>query len=102
MHENFVFDAARGVGGELDVFACLKGADGLDEPDGADGNEILQIDARILKASGDVDDEAQVMLDELVAGFEVAPLRPCLNVSALLLGAEGFRKGMPRTVPGKT
>ena len=60
--------AAGGVGCQLDVLIRPIGAHGLDETDGADGNEILDVDARILEPAGDVHHQTQVMLDQLLSG----------------------------------
>ena len=65
IHQDLVLDAARGIRRELDVLVRAKGIDCLDEPDGADGDQIVLIDARILKFVRYVDDEPQIVLDEL-------------------------------------
>ena len=51
----------------------VKGRDGLDEADGADGDEVLDVDARVLKPPGDVGHQAQIVLDEQIPGL-VVPL----------------------------
>ena len=38
VHENFVFDAAGRVRGQLDLLAGIEGVDGFNEADGADGH----------------------------------------------------------------
>ena len=43
MHQNFVFDTPGCVGGQCDIFIPAVGSDGLDQTDGADGNQILLI-----------------------------------------------------------
>ena len=72
VHQDLVFDAAGGVGGQLDVLGRLIGAHRLDQPDGADGDQVLDVDARVLKPAGDVHHQAQVVLDEAGPG----PPRP--------------------------
>ena len=43
VHEDLIFDAAGGVGGELDLFVGAEGVDGLDETDRADGDQVLLV-----------------------------------------------------------
>lgn len=43
VHENFVFNAAGGVGGQAGALLRVEAGDALDEADGADGNEVLLI-----------------------------------------------------------
>ena len=65
IHQDFILDAARGIRRELDVLVRTEGVDRLDEPDGADGDEIVLVDARVLKFLRNIDDEPQIVLDEL-------------------------------------
>ena len=64
MHQDLVFDAPGGVGGQLDVLGGLIGAHRLDQADGADGDQVLDVDAGILKPPGDVHHQTQVVLDQ--------------------------------------
>ena len=43
MHQYLVFHAAGGVGGKPCALGCVEGGDALDEPDGADGDQIFLI-----------------------------------------------------------
>ena len=43
MHQDLIFYAPGGVGGQAGAFGGIKGGDSLDEPDGADGDQILLI-----------------------------------------------------------
>ena len=85
VHEDLVFDAARGIGRELDIPVRPEGIDGLDEPDGADGNEVLEIDTRIFKPPRDIHDQAQVVLDERLPR-RLVPGGKGLDRAALVLG----------------
>ena len=41
--EDSILNTSRGVGGESCAFGVVKGRDGLDEADGADGDQILLV-----------------------------------------------------------
>ena len=43
MHQYFIFHTSGGVGGQLCALGAVKGCDALDQPDGADGDQILLI-----------------------------------------------------------
>ena len=43
MHENFIFHTSGSVGGQLCALGAVKGRDAFDQPDGADGNQVLLI-----------------------------------------------------------
>ena len=73
-HEYLVFDAARSIGCELDIFIGAEGVDGFDEPDSAYRDEVIYLYARIFEFFCDIDDEAEVMLDKPAAGFRIALL----------------------------
>ena len=45
VHEDFVFDAPGGVGGQAGPFGGVEAGDALDEADGADGNQVLLVGA---------------------------------------------------------
>ena len=42
----------------------VKGVDGLDQPDGADGDQILHTHSRIVKFFSNVDYQAQIVLNQ--------------------------------------
>ena len=73
-HEYLVFDAARSIGRELDIFIGAEGVDGFDEPDSAYRDEVIYLHARVFEFFCDIDDEAEVMLDKPAAGFRIALL----------------------------
>ena len=56
----------------LDVFGGFKGIHGLDKPDGADGDHVLDARRRCLKLFGNVHDQPQVVGDEQVTGLGAA------------------------------
>ena len=71
-HQDFILDAARGIGGQLNALGGLEGVDGLDEPDGANGDEVLHADSAALILSRNIDHQPQVVFDELVAHGGIA------------------------------
>ena len=93
MHENFVFDAARGVGGELDVLPGVEGVDGLDESDRADGDQVFDADTGVFKPPRDVYDEPQVVLNQQGGGF-CASLGQSLDGGLLLRAVERSGHGV--------
>ena len=64
VHEDLILDAARGIGRQLDVPVRFECADGLDEADGPDGDQVLDVHAGVLEPARDVDHEPQIALDE--------------------------------------
>ena len=64
MHEDLIFDAPGGVGCKTDVPVQPIGADGLNEADGADGDQVLQVHSGVFKAPGDKHHQPQIVLDE--------------------------------------
>lgn len=64
IHQDLVLDAAGSVGGQLDVLVGTEGIDGLDEPDGTNGDQVLDVDASVLEPAGNIDHQPQVPLDE--------------------------------------
>ena len=88
VHEDLVLNAPGGVGGQLDLLGRLVGAHRLDQADGADGDQVLDVDPRVLKPPGDVHHQAEVVLDE-GAGGALVPLGQALDELALLLPVQG-------------
>ena len=43
VHEDLIFNASRGVGGEFDLLVGAEGVHGLDEADRADGDQVLLV-----------------------------------------------------------
>ena len=72
VHEDLVFNAAAGIGAETDVFVGIEGVDRLDQPDGADGHQIVLLILPAVVFFNDVRDEPQVVLDQEPARVRVA------------------------------
>ena len=45
VHEDLIFDAPGGVGGQTRPLLRVEAGDALDEPDGADGDQVLLVGA---------------------------------------------------------
>ena len=83
VHQNLIFDTAGCVGGKLDVLVCLEGVDRLDQPDCADGYQILDPRTRVFKSFGNVDHQPQIVFDKGLAGAFVL-VQPVDDLSLLL------------------
>ena len=93
-HKYLVFDAAAGVGGQLDVLGGHKGVHRLDEPDGADGDDVLHGDAAALELARNIHHQPQVVGDEDVAAALPALFQPLKHQLFLFRGQrrrQGFR-----------
>ncbi|MNP69846.1 hypothetical protein D3C76_1659990 [compost metagenome] len=73
MHQDFVFNTTRGEGSQLRPLIRRKGFDGLDQPDGADGDQILQVLSGIVELLDDVGHKTQVVLNQHIAGIQISP-----------------------------
>ena len=91
-HEDLIFDAARSIGGQLDVALRAECVHSLDEADGADGDEILHARVARFIFPGYVDDKPQIVCDERLACI-LLPRADTLHDAGLLLRCEGRRKG---------
>ena len=76
VHEYLIFNAARGVGRELDVLVAAVRVHCLDEPDRTDGDEVFDVDAGVFKPARDVGDKPQVVLNENLPALSSRP-HPC-------------------------
>ena len=92
VHQNFIFDAARSVGGKFDSPARAEGVDRLDQADGADGDQVLLIAGLGIILFDDVRHQAEIVLHQAVAGGQIA-LGPLLQALPLLLPGQGTGKG---------
>ena len=72
MHQQLIFDAAGSVGGQPDALVRAEGADGLDQPDRADRDQVILFGARRIVFFHDVRHQPQIVFDQLRAGVFVA------------------------------
>ena len=91
IHQNLVLDAARRIGCQFDIFVYLEGVHRFDQPDRADRDQILHIDARVLEFFGNVHDQPQIVLDQH-ASCLVAARRIGRKASAFFLAVQRFRQ----------
>ena len=96
--EDSIFDAAAGVGGQLHAPVGHIGVHALDQPDGADGNQIIGVVALGVVLFGDVGHQTEIVLDQRISGLGVA-LLPAAGGVVLFLEGEGLRKGASRRQP---
>ena len=75
VHQNLVFDTPGSVSRQLDLLVQPVGADGLDQADGTNGNQVLQVDAGVFKPPGNVNYQPQVVLYQTLFGRFVPPLQ---------------------------
>ena len=92
VHEHLIFDAPGHIGGQAHLPVGAEGAHPLDEADGADGDQVVLVAVGGVVLLHNVGHQAQVVLDELVAGLQV-PLGGQLQAAALLLRLQGAGKG---------
>src|SRR3954468_15831756 len=85
-------DVRRRVGRQLDAPVEVEAVDRLDQADGADLDEILELLAAVRVAPGERAHERHVLLDQLLARLEVAPLvvAPQENLVGLVHAAVPF------------
>ena len=115
VHQDLVLDAPAGVGGQLDVPLYLEGVHRLDEPDGANGDQVLHAGAGTFKLFGDVHHQPQVVGDEGLPGAGHPAADVLHHLGLLLLGqgrgqslrpidvmaAPAFRREQPPEQPGQ-
>ena len=75
MHQDFIFDTSGGIGRQPDVLFHPVGADGLDQSDGADGDQILQVHAGIFKPPGNVYHQPEVSFNEQLLCLRFSPFQ---------------------------
>src|SRR5690606_16608696 len=86
-------DEGDGVGGEAVAPVGIEALQGLQEPDGARLDQLLQVDPAPPEAAGDLADQGQVAQGQLLAGLPVA--RPGPPVEGRLLGGQLRAWGRP-------
>ena len=67
LSEDSIFNAPGGVGGKPCALGTVEGRDGLDEANGADGDQILLIARQGVVFFDDVCDQPEIVPDELFA-----------------------------------
>lgn len=92
VHQDFILNAPGGVSSQADILVRLEGADALDQADGADGNQVVLVAVGGVVLLHDVGHQAQVVLNEDVAGLQI-PLGHALQVHPLLLRLQGAGEG---------
>ena len=91
VHEDLILNAPAGVGGELDALVRAEGVYRLDQPDGADGDEILLIGGLGVILLQNVRDKPQVVLHQQVPRLQITGGAP-LQILPFLLGGQGLGK----------
>ena len=94
IHQDLILDAPGGIGGQADVLVRREGGDALDEPDGADGDQVVLPAGLRVVLLHDVGHQPEVVLDEDVPGLLVS-CRQALQALPLLrrLQRPGERAG---------
>ena len=95
VHQDLIFNASAGIGCQPDFFIGLERRDAFDESDGANGDQIVLVAGLNVVLFQNVGHQAEIMLHQLVPGFQVA-LGQAVQVFSFLLGLERAREG-PRT-----
>ena len=90
-HQNFIFNAAGGIGGKPVSFFGVKGNDCLDQPYGSDGDQIFIVFLRTLVFFDNMCHKPEIVFDQNVFCFKVA-LCVFLHVILFLSGSEGSWK----------
>ena len=91
MHEDFIFNTPGRIGCQADFFVRPEGVHGLDQADGADGDQILLVGSLGVVLLDDMGHQAEVVLHQAVAGRQVSPAPP-LQTFPLLLPGQGAGK----------
>ena len=86
IHQYLIFDTPAGVGRQLDFFVWVKGVHCFNQPDGADGNQVLHAHRRVFKLFRDEHNQTQIPLDQDGAGGAVVPGQPGHQRQFLLRG----------------
>ena len=82
-----IFRASGGIGSQAGALGRVKGRNPFNEANGSNGNQILLIRLQRIVFLHNVRHQAQVMLDENIAGLQV-PLSGPLEIVLLLLGGQ--------------
>ena len=91
VHEDFVLHAPGRIGGQPDAFARIKGGHGLNEPDGADGYEVLLVRGLGVVFFHNMGHQTQVAFNEDIARLQI-PSCSLFQVFLLLFCGQGLGK----------
>ena len=94
VHEDLILDTPAGIGGQAHVFVRLEGGDPLDEPDGADGDQVVLVPGLGVILLHNMGHQSQIVLHQHVAGLQI-PLGAPLQILLLLRRLQGAGKGAP-------
>ena len=83
MHQDLVFDAPGSIGGQAGSFAGIKGRNGLDEPKGADGDQIVLFLPGRIVFFDHMGPKTQIVLNQGVPGAQI-PLGPFFQSLSLI------------------
>ena len=72
VHEDFIFNAARRIGGQPVPFAGVKSSDRFDEADRSDGEQILRVFVEVLVFFDYMGYKAQISFNQDVFCFEIS------------------------------
>lgn len=91
IHQDFIFDASAGIRGQADPPLRLICGNPFDQPNGADGDEIVLFTYQRVIFLDDMRDQPQIAFDQDVPGFHV-PLDVKLDIFLLVCGRQRLRK----------
>ena len=72
IHQDLVFDTARGITGKLDVFIRIKGVDRFDQPDSADRDQIVLIGACLIILFDDMRNQTQIVFNKDIPRVDIS------------------------------
>ena len=87
--EDSIFYTPGRIGAQPCPLAAVKGRDPLDQPNGADGDQILLIRCEGIIFFHNMGHQPEIALDEDIPGFQI-PLGCQFQIVLLLLGSKGF------------
>ena len=69
-HADLIIDALGGIGRQFYIAVGVKGVYRLDQANGADGHQVLNMDAGVVKFAGNVHHQPQIVLNEGAANTD--------------------------------
>ena len=101
LHADLIFNAPAGIGGKSGPAGAVEGVDRLDQPDGADADEVVLVAGQGVVFFGDVGHQPQVVADDLLPRGGVAGAQRLEGVGLLPRGQrprEAARLQMQRKI----